>query len=80
MEEIRGGDKVVVRWIATGRQQGRWDPRVPSPEGPAEWTGISIYRVSYEPIVGERVEEDLLHLFTQIRVVAETGPNQPTQS
>lgn len=73
-EELVDGERVALRWTASGTQKESWVPGIPPTGKNVWWSGISLYRISGGQIVEERVEEDLLQLQTQMGVVAPVRP------
>lgn len=47
---VAEGDKVAIRWRASGRYQRAFDPYAP-PGRQVKWTGMTIYRIANGQIV-----------------------------
>ena len=64
---IAEGDRVVVRWTASGTQQGPFGP-IPPTRKSVTWTGIHIFWVRHGRFVDYRVEADSLGRLRQLGV------------
>lgn len=62
------GDRVVVRWTATGTQDGPWED-IPPTGNTVTWTGNTIFRIECGRIAEEWSEADSLAFFRQLGVV-----------
>lgn len=65
-DEIAAGDKVVVRWTASGTHVGEFDG-VPPTGRMLTWTGIDIVRLSDDRIVELWGNDDALGMEEQLR-------------
>jgi predicted ester cyclase len=61
------GDRVVVRWTASGTQKGQFGPIPPTGKS-VTWTGIHVFRVRDGRFVDYRVEADSLGRLRQLGV------------
>jgi predicted ester cyclase len=73
-EEVAEGDRVVVRWTATGTQRGEWIPGVPPSGLRVTWPGVSLFRIAGGRIVEERVIDDGVEQGTQMGVLVAKTP------
>ena len=67
-DQMEDGDKVVTRWLATGEHTGNLYG-IPPTHKKMTLTGISIYRVANNKIVGSWVEYDRMSMMQQLGVV-----------
>jgi steroid delta-isomerase-like uncharacterized protein len=73
---VTSGDRVVVRYTATGTQQGAYREHPPTGQR-AQWKGVFIYRIAAGRIAETWAAADLLGQLRQIGAIA---PHQVTAS
>ncbi|NIO11529.1 MAG: DUF4440 domain-containing protein [Deltaproteobacteria bacterium] len=69
---VAEGDKVVIRWTATGTHTGDLG-EIPATGKRTKTTGIAIFRVAGGKIVEEWFESDTMDLMQQLGVVPAPG-------
>ena len=65
---IAEGDKVAIRWVASGTHQGEL-LGIPPTGKKASWTGINIYRFADGKIVEAWWSKDMLSMLQQLGVI-----------
>ena len=67
-EVLAEGDRVMVRWKATGTHQGDFFG-IPATGAPVEFTGISLFTFSGDRIARQWVQSDAMTLFRQLGAI-----------
>ncbi len=68
LDEVDGGEKVVLRWSFTGTQSGPL-LGIPGSGLKVAWTGMTLYRIQGGLVTEETGEENFLGFYRQIGLV-----------
>jgi predicted ester cyclase len=73
-DTIAAGDKVLIRWVLSGTQEGELEPLGIPPTGrPVTLTGFDLFRIEGGKIAEMWQEADRLGMMQQLGVIPEPG-------